>query len=224
MVVTKTEYEKLLADIQDTYNAPQNRIFMIPEDRPIYEIDLNSRKVDSPEQLSVQGDHQADTIYFVLDRYYDRIDLTNTIGIIQYKNARLNEFVYVIPFYDTTTKGKDKIIIPWCIQGPATKYSGKVEFSFRFFALDEKKNIIFNLNTLIASSFVVKGWQHNIDELPIEEKITIDSTWVDVIKQMQNWMTNNNFSVQWKETRDIPNEKPTDEAGQVLEDIVKNNL
>ena len=46
----------------------------LPLDEPMFEIDANTRKIAVPEEfkangLSVQGDHLAETVYFVIDRY-----------------------------------------------------------------------------------------------------------------------------------------------------------
>ena len=48
----------------------------------IYDINLDTRIIDSPKFIGVEKDHAAETIYFKVDRYYDYMDLANTICII----------------------------------------------------------------------------------------------------------------------------------------------
>jgi hypothetical protein len=122
--------------------------------------------------LGTKNDHYAETIYFKMDRYFDNMDLTTTVGLVQYvnKNAKHDDgtkdegHIWPIPFYDATTcvqldpNDKDKIIFPWSIDGFVTKATGPVEFAFKFYLLDESgKNYIYNLNTSSATSKVIDG-------------------------------------------------------------------
>lgn len=220
MITTKSEYDKLLAQIQDNYNAPVKKI-LVPSTEPIYKIDLETRTIEAPENFGIQNDHQAETLYFVVDRYYGRVDLTNTIGIIQYKNAHLDEYVYIIPYYDITTKGNNKIIFPWIIQGPITKYKGTVEFSIRFFRLNEFKDIVFDLNTRPATSKVISGWQTSIEDYSWSQ-ISVDPQWADVIAQMQKYTSENPepFAIYWLEA----DEQPIAHSIVDFEETIVNNL
>lgn len=158
MITTPQEYYAKLHLIQDT-NKPSVAV-LAPNTEKIYNIDLNTRKIDSPEFLSIEKDHMAETIYFMVDRVYDSIDLAETTCIIQYINAKKEARIYAVPFYDITTVN-GKIIIPWCIEGEATKASGTVKYSFKFYSTfkDEEDQILFdfNLNTLPANSKVLSG-------------------------------------------------------------------
>jgi hypothetical protein len=106
--------------------------------------------------LSVEKDHFAETIYFTIDRYFDNMDLTNTVGLIQYINHNYRDengnkdkgHLYIIPYFDAITmKNENKIILPWCIEGYATAAAGPVTFSFRFYKMDQNHEFIYNLNT-----------------------------------------------------------------------------
>lgn len=158
MITTPQEYYAKLHLIQDT-NKPSVAV-LAPNTEKIYNIDLNTRKIDSPEFLSIEKDHMAETIYFMVDRVYDSIDLAETTCIIQYINAKKEARIYAVPFYDITTIN-GKIIIPWCIEGEATKASGTVKYSFKFYSTfkDREGQILFdfNLNTLPANSKVLSG-------------------------------------------------------------------
>jgi hypothetical protein len=55
---------------------------LIPGRDKLYEIDLPNRLIHSPEFLSIEKDHAAETIYFIADRYYDYVDLASMVCII----------------------------------------------------------------------------------------------------------------------------------------------
>ena len=169
MITTAAEYEQYLARIQDE-NAPSIAI-LLPSDERIYNVDLNSRKIEAPEFLSVEKDHHAECIYFMVDRFFDNMDLSNTVCVIQYINAGGEERVYAVPYYDITTyydKDHPKMIFPWAIGGEATKYAGNVEFSIRFYKINEvldpndeetiaERYFLYNLNTRPVTSKVLYG-------------------------------------------------------------------
>jgi len=50
------------------------------------------------------------------------------------------------------------MLIPWCIEGEATKAAGEVTYSIRFFKVDiTGKYIVYNLNTIPSVSKVLNG-------------------------------------------------------------------
>lgn len=165
MVTTPEDYLKYLHLIQNE-NFPKQAI-LLPTDETIYEIDLNSRIIKAPKILSAERDHQAETVYFKVDRYFDNMDLTKTVCLVQYvnKNAKTSEglpsegYVYAVPFYDIEHfKSEDKILFPWCIEGMATQAAGPVEFAINFYLLnDSGDKYLYNLNTQIAVSEVLHG-------------------------------------------------------------------
>lgn len=163
MITNSEEYLDFLTKIQ---NGTPTYELRIPSDEPIYEVDLNSRIINAPAFLSVETDHDAELIYFSIDRYFENIDLLTCTGLVLFKNAKNEEYAYLIPAYDITTQ-PNKIIFGWNIQGAVTKYSGNVQFAFKFFKLGEKfdeesasfkKILEFDLNTRIAKSQILSGW------------------------------------------------------------------
>ena len=132
---------------------------LLPKSETIYNIDMNSRTIETPEYLSVRFDHNSETIFFIIDRFFDNQDLSETCCVVQYTNALGEGRFYVVPYYDIETFRKTKkMIIPWCIEGEATKAEGDVTYSFRFFKTDStKKKITYNLNTLTTKSKVLNG-------------------------------------------------------------------
>ena len=154
MIVNSEEYYDLLQHIND-YNPP--RVVPLHPGSIIMDIDLNSRTIDAPTYLSVQDDHLAETVYFRVDRFYENQDLINTVGIIQYVNAKGDGYIYPIPYYDLITeKENNKILFPWCIEGHVTEKAGNVEFSIKFYEI-ENKEINYILNTKPAISKVING-------------------------------------------------------------------
>lgn len=136
---------------------------MLPEDEPIYKIDLNTRTITGPEFLSVAKDHNSEMVYFIVDRYYEHYDLAKTTCLISYKNKTTNKSsIYSVPFYDLSNEHGEKkvidtsdspneiqtIVFPWCIDGLVTEEAGDVEYSVRFYSIGEDLSINYCLNTI----------------------------------------------------------------------------
>lgn len=200
MITTPKDYASLLYLLQD--NNRQVTAIQLPSDEKIYNIDLNTRIIEAPQFLSVKQDHNAETIYFKVDRYFDNTDLARSdINIvIQYENndpdPKKRGFIYSPPFKDITTLEKEgKILFPWVIEGPATAFAGKVTFSIRFYKLNSKSFYEYNLNTLPCISTVLHGMNifdtvnYNYNNLPTElEKIYARIEEVDKANDLY-WIT-----------------------------------
>ena len=158
MITSADEYLSALFKINENGNIPSLAV-LLPRTENIYNIDLGSRTVEAPEFLSVTDDHVSETIYFLVDRFFDNVDMSTTGCIIQYINAKQEGRFYVVPYYDIVTfREENKMIIPWCIEGEATKAAGEVTYSIRFFKTDVTgKKLIYNLNTLSSTSTVLNG-------------------------------------------------------------------
>ena len=82
--ITVENLEQFFGSIQEIA-ALDSKYLRLPLDEPMFEIDANSRKINvdatpfKANGLSVQGDHLAETVFFKIDRYYDTMDLMNTI-------------------------------------------------------------------------------------------------------------------------------------------------
>lgn len=165
MITTPEEFLKKLYLVNNK-NVPTIALLM-PSTETIYNVDLNKRTIEAPEFLSVETDHFSETVYFKVDRYYDNMDLTNTVCIIQYenKNAKKEDgtpaggYAYLVPFYDIQHfKDENKILIPWAIGGPATAAAGDVDFAIRFYQVSaDGQQIVYSLNTLPSHSKVLHG-------------------------------------------------------------------
>lgn len=182
-------YKSLLYEIQAAKinKGPGIDAIIVPSNTQLYNVDLKTRTIDAPENLSVKTEHYAETVYFLVDRFYDNMDLAQTNCIIQYTTSE-GSYVYNVPFCDVTTYDKGivnedgkvidqhaKMIIPWSISGSATKNAGTIKYLIRFYMIDEnsvldeygnpthpdKAELSYSLSTLTAKSKI-------LDTLPIE--------------------------------------------------------
>lgn len=183
MITYEPEYIDKLYEIQNM--GLLKKAVLVPHNEHIMDVNLNTRKIKVPEFLSVSKDHQSETVYFKFDRYYDMIDLTNMVCVIIYKNAKGEESIYPVPFYDVKTfAAEKKVLIPWCIQGPATAYAGNIEFSILFFKLDiANKKLVYSLNTLPAFGKVLQGQNWDLNNIELSQ-ITIDNTYIETIQRI----------------------------------------
>ena len=199
-IIKEQEFLSNLHSIQSN-NPPSYVLF--PGSKTTYDVVLEERVIHAPKILSVSKDHDSETIYFLVDRYYDYMDLANTSCIIQYRTPDKKTRAYVVPFYDLVTKKLEgKMIIPWCIDGSVTKYSGEVSFSMRFFITEQysinetvtdkdgkeeiiqvhKYRLLYNLTTQEAKSQVIDGME--VSEL--ESEFDISTTAVDYLVGLIN--------------------------------------
>lgn len=157
MIVSPKEYESLLHRLMDPNEFAS--MLRIPDNEPIYEIDLDQRKINAPEFLSVEEDHNSEIIWFKTDRFYDNIDLYGSTCWIQYVNADQEEYFYAAPLVIGVEEyGSEKILIPWAISKEVAKATGVIQFSFQFFKLSEDKlRFLYILNTQVAKSKILAG-------------------------------------------------------------------
>ena len=186
MITTPEEFLSKLYLINSP--NPPTIALMLPSNEKVYNVDLENRTIELPETLSVRKDQNAEFIYFKMDRYYDNMDMTDTVGLIQYinKNALTENgtpdlgHIYFIPYYDVT-KETDKVIFPWLVAGPVTAAAGPVEIAMRFYRIDpNNKGYLFNLNTLPATSYVLD----TLDVInPDNENFIIPSEDIEQLRQ-----------------------------------------
>lgn len=102
MIATAEEYLQQLWQLYDG-NVPTKAI-ILPRDETIYQIDLNTRIIKAPYLSGITKDQNAETFYFIVDRFHGEIDLVNTACLVYYKNKTSGTgSFYPVPFYDITT-------------------------------------------------------------------------------------------------------------------------
>ena len=165
------------------YNNRPILSIILPSDERTFDVNLTTREISVPTFLSVAKDHKAETVYFLVNRYYEYKDLSQTSCMIEFINADGEGGFYPVPFYDITSYQdyidedgnvyKDKMLIPWNIEGDVTKSAGQVQFALRFYELDDAgTSFIFNIRTRVASAEVLVG----MDESQIDGQIDPELT------------------------------------------------
>lgn len=156
-----TSEQEYLAQLHQIQNLNPPSVALLPKAEQVYDIDLVTRTIKAPEFLSVAHDHKSETVYFRVDRFFDYMDLSNTVCVIQYISPDNEPHIYAVPFYDISTeKDSNKMLLPWCIDGAATKKAGVIKYSVRFYLVEGEKEtakLIYNLNTIPTSSKVLYG-------------------------------------------------------------------
>lgn len=102
MIATAEEYLQQLWQLYNG-NVPTKAI-VLPRDETIYQIDLNTRTIKAPYLSGIKKDQNAETFYFIVDRFHGEVDLVNTACLVYYKNKTSGTgSFYPVPFYDVTT-------------------------------------------------------------------------------------------------------------------------
>lgn len=158
-----------------------------------FDIDLDSRTIDSPEYLSVLKDHKAENVYFRVDRFCDYMDLATTMCVVQYK-TKDGAGIYPVPYFDIITEqgnpetgDTDKLIFPWCIDGRASATTGPIEYAVRFYKIDrDGKRFLYNLNTRPATSKILYGLDVQSEDLKgeytIPDEVAYDFLLAEIVK------------------------------------------
>ena len=205
-VVTAKEYFSNLFRIQD--ENPPSLALLLPSSERTYFIDLNTRSLPKvPEILGVERDHESEVIYFVTNRYFDYMDLTETVCLIKYINADNESHYYAVPFYDIHTPNQDReieaddnaesqfnphaelMMFPWVINGSVVKKAGPVSFSFNFYKVDDEGEgrLIYSLSTVPAKSKVLRGIEEEkFDPSYYDPKLVPYETLVARIKDIED--------------------------------------
>lgn len=199
MITTAQEYNSHLHIV----NNPNPPIFaQLPSAETTYYIDIKERSVIAPEFIGVAEDHKSETIYFIVDRFVDYMDLTETCCIINYITANGKTGVYSVPFYDIfTLKEQHQILIPWIIDKYVTQIKGKIKFSIQFFQIDENNQYRYNLNikpaeTQVLNGFIATDKQTGNAEEDLEKSIPRYEELLGKITALEN-RADDNFGVYW---------------------------
>ena len=171
-------------------NPPSN--VYLPYAHNIYDIDLKERTIYGPSKLSVQRDHKSEVLYFKVDRYFDYMDLANTICLVEYITPGDLEripHIYIVPYYDTRKFIKEnKMVFPWAVGGAATSQNGVLEYAIRFYKIDGQgtdAKLVYNLNTLPTSSQVLRSIESDGEIMKVEYDIPTEP-YEELIYQLQN--------------------------------------
>lgn len=133
---------------------------LLPLDEPAFEINADARTIKASKIAVLQNDTNAETIQFVVDRYFDQMDLNEAQIFIQWTRPSGGEGATLVEMKDLTIPGK--IRFGWTLTSDVTAEPGVVKYSVRFWNLDEDE-VVYSLNTL-TSSLTISPSLHPIVE------------------------------------------------------------
>ena len=186
MITSPEEFRQRLLDIQNSVDVVYTTL---PSDEPRFIIDANSRTITIPVEfqfLGVKNDHNAETIYFEIDRYFDDEDLSQHTCVVQFanKNNSKDGGIYPVTTMDITSVD-GKIIFGWEIKSDATSLVGDIYFSVRFYSINSTDYVFtYNFNTLTAKSVI-------LDTLDVDNQMIIENypseldAWLDRMNELE---------------------------------------
>lgn len=174
-MITPAEYMSELLEIQNlSITTP---LMVNPTTEPVFAIDANSREIIVPDDLQIVGalnDHNAETIYFTIDRYFDNADLYDMACAVQYINAAGEKHLYAVTG-KTLIENDEKVMFGWTISSNVTCAVGKVKFSIRFFKIDPNTyEFNYNFNTAIATVKIIESLDNTNDSETLPKGDDID--------------------------------------------------
>ena len=217
-----------LLNLKDKSVDYRRKYTILPLDENYFNIDTNTRMIEVPASfrkngVGVQGDMGAETLYFKVPRYFDAVDLNNTLIYIQwqYTNSQngqqeqgiSHEWVRDIESED------DYLIFGWVLGGRITEEAGSLQFSVRFIRGDQDKeknitNISYSLSTLTTTVMINPGLNYDIDMPGMIETLDdiISSNFIDTTTKTDSeidmfryvWDLDRLFIEQLEEGKKIP--------------------
>lgn len=156
--MASVKYTEILKSIQNSIIALSANIDF---DKPVVNVNWNTRSIELPREyqsfLAVQNDQYAETIQFGVDRYFDSVDLSKMVCIVEYVNASNQARVSPVVDIDLLTN-PNKIYFKWKPGYGATKTSGNIQFVIRFYAIDPDTNeYIYNISTQPCTARILKN-------------------------------------------------------------------
>lgn len=164
-ITTLEEYYNWLPEIKRDEEGKPTIFTKLPLDEAHFEINANTRAISIPTDfkkngIAVQGDDLAEVVYFMIDRYFDAMDLNNTEIFIEWETPKGKNGDGIKSVSETYLKIIDdelypgKLIFGWAISDAITKDSGNLKFAVRFIQWADtesgKKQIAYSFNTLTA--------------------------------------------------------------------------
>ncbi len=174
-----TSLAEYYGHMADLFATAQYKYVLLPLDEDPFYIDLNTRAINVPASFSkcasVQSDQLAETIVFVVDRYFDFMDLSMTDIHVQWTipenkkdGVELYEGATLVEMVDLSEPGKIKFA--WPLNNSITKAAGSVDFSVRFSLADKvnPEKLYYSLNTTSATIIIKPALQKDLDRAKVE--------------------------------------------------------
>lgn len=135
--INLTDYASELLEIQNSNIESNTALLSVnPDVESYFEIDANTREILVPSQfeyIGVYNDHNAETVYFRMNRYFDNVDLSQKVCVVLFINPD------GIASYSTTTVSENEnlLTIGWTINHEHTSNSGILTFAVCFYHINE---------------------------------------------------------------------------------------
>lgn len=160
----------------------QKYFSILPLDEPTFNVNANTRTITVPSEfktIGVEGDHAAEIIFFLIDRFYDATDLgaPEIKATIEWRRTSGKQITEDIDqaYIKELTKYTDKVLIGWVIDKEITEEAGTIEFALRLTETDADNNVNFDFGTMPEKITVAKTLKlyPEIDEIDTEPIDTI---------------------------------------------------
>ena len=136
---TLNKYFQALPELIKKNDQNKPIYLRLPIDEDFFEINANTREIKVPSGfksgIGVQGDQAAETIFFIVDRYFDTMDLNNQNIYIEWKSPTRNGFSK--EFARDIISQPNKIIFGWVLQQEIMEAPGQIEFAVRFYTTEQ---------------------------------------------------------------------------------------
>ena len=189
----KVSLEKGLKEVSLIVNGISSNILNINLNeldiaQPIYNIQLlgldvtndattlaifNKTITSEADNVVVQGDANSTVIYFTLNKYYDKVDLSTKICFVKMMSSSGNRHIQQLT--DIVDNGDDTITVKWILDEIAAKEVDSLLFALCF-----------------GSTETGYIWQTEISKLVISEGIVVNSTGnEDYYEELRVWVEGN---------------------------------
>ena len=151
------DYTSELEAIQNS-NSSVSTMSIDTLSEPYFIIDANAREISVPSQyeyIGVYNDHNAETIYFRINRYFDDVDLSQKTCLIMFVNPK-GESSYNVS--NSMSVLDDELIIGWTINHEHTAGVGILTFALCFYHIDEDTSMFdYRWSTKPATTKILPG-------------------------------------------------------------------
>lgn len=194
------DIENIVIDTLEAYYAHiediarlGGRYLRMPVDEDFLVINNNTREISVKNTsfmkngIAIEADHLAEIVYFKVDRYFDRMDLSNSKMNIEIRWSLLNAKRQVVNYgankaiFIDTESFPGEVVFGWAITREMCSEAGSLSFSVCFYignnnATNETSLRDYSLNTQIASLPVKAGIGiKNVEQVPDDDMSIIKS-------------------------------------------------
>lgn len=163
-MITPHKYDERLQEIA-LLNIP---IIDPPETEGVFRVYLNERIIDVPpnlENIGVQYETNAEHIWFLLDRYFDGMDLWNSIqskkliACVQYESASFSNLIAIEGMaLNPKDSEESSFLLGIPVISELTAAAGSVDISLRIYAYNnEDRKYTYQLITQPATVNILEG-------------------------------------------------------------------